>query len=178
MDYTLNIYNNGTYICTLGANHVNYDNFIWWKLSELIKAYENQEISKENLDKAFETIGFFYVIDEDDAEKYATDYIDFAKKVISLPDVPLFDFDCVEDNTPIKVIKHNNQYFSLYEGDEQEYPMSNVEFEDMDLLFKKVVTFKEFDQIANFMMNIQDEHPENDTDFILNNTYVLRLNNI
>ena len=177
MDYTLNIYNNGTYICTLGANHLYYDNFIWWKLSELIKAYENQEISKESLDKAFETIGFFYVIDEDDAQKYATDYIDFTKKVISLPDVPLFEFDDVEDNTPIKVVNRNGQYFALYDDDE-EYPMSHVEFNDMDLLFKKVVTFKEFEKIANFMMDIQDEHPENDTDFILNNTYVLRLFNI
>ena len=178
MDYTLNIYNNGTYICTLGANHLYYDNWLWWKLSELIKTYENQEISKESLSKAFETIGFFYVIDEEDASKYASDSIDFGKRTITLPDIPVYEFDEVEDNTPIKIIKRADKYFAKYEDFDEELPMNHVSFNRTDLFNKKVVTFDEFALIANFIITIQDEHPENDTDFILNNTLVLRLNNI
>ncbi len=178
MDYTLNIYNNGTYICTLGANQLNYDNWIWWKLSQLIKAYCNQEITKINFEKAYDSIGFFYVLKDDNAEEIAENSIDFGKKTITLPKLCIYSFDQVKNNTPIEVIKKGDKYFARYDDYDEDLPMENVEFESIDLFNKQEVSFEEFEHIANFIMSIQEECSENDTDFILNNDCVLRLNNI
>ena len=172
MDYVLNVYKNEEFLFAIGGNHMYYDNVIWWQLEELIKVVKSNVKAKEDLIKEInENAGYFrYVLNEVQVDEPS---IDIEKEVIDMPYVPLFQFNevCIADCC-IDLVKKEDGYYAEYDDNEQ-YKMEYVEF-DENLLRKDKVTFEEFLKISNFINSIQDL--DNDTDFILNNNLVLRLN--
>ena len=174
MDYILNVYKDGEFLFAVGGNYMDYDNVIWWQLEELVKVVRSNNSSKEKLlediqDKAFY---FKYVLNE--VEEHSPS-IDIKKEFIDMHWMPIYEFeDVCQDECCIDLVKIDDKYFAKY-CDDNLYPMPNVEF-DEKLLRKTRVSFDEFLKISNFMNSIQDL--ENDTDFILNNSKVLRLNSI
>ncbi len=170
MDYTLNIYKNNKFICTLGANHFYYDNVMWWKLDELIKECKEKDLTKSTISNICNKIGYLKVLDNE-LPLEESDYIDFGSKVIKMPTAPVFSFDEVEDNTPIKVIKKGNKCFSKYD-DEEEYEMADVKFDDVGLFKKQTVSFDEFKKLCEF---IDPLVISGETDYVLNKELVIRL---
>ena len=178
MDYILNVYEDDKFLFAIGGSHMNYDNVIWWQLEELISVVENyKDYSKDELIKEITARASYFKLIKCGENEYKDEpKIDIGKRIIEKPYVPIFNnFDEVCEETPInKIIKKEDGYYSEYDVGDQ-YKMSHVEF-DTSLLYSTIVTFEEFLKIAKFIISIQDL--ENDTDFILNNSLVLRLNSI
>ena len=172
MDYVLNVYQNEEFLFAIGGNNMNYDNYIWWQLEELIKVVRTNKGSKEELLKEIQknAVYFRFVFDEFQEDE---PIIDIDKETIDMPYVPLFQFDEVcKAECCIDLVKKEDGYYAEYEEGDL-FKMENVEF-DEELLRKTKVSFEEFLTISNFINSIQEL--ENDTDFILNNSLVLRLN--
>ena len=172
MDYILNVYKNGKFLFAIGGKHMAYDNVIWWQLEELVKVVKEYKGSNIELLKEIQSnaVYFAFVLDE---VYEGEPIIDVEKQIIDMPYVPLYEFEEVNGvDCPIKLVEKEDGYYGDYE-DGDLYKMEYVEF-DEELFRKGRVSFEEFLKVADFMNSIQDL--ENDTDFILNNKKVLRLN--
>ena len=174
MDYVLNVYKNEEFLFAIGGKHMNYDNVIWWQLEELLKVVKSNKGSKEELLKEIQSKATYFRFVFDKVYE-GEPSIDIEREVIDMPYMPLYEFEEVDGiDCIIKLVKKEDGYYAEYDDGEQ-FKMEYVEFEE-ELLRKERVSFEEFLKVSNFMNSIQDL--ENDTDFILNNKLVLRLNSI
>ena len=170
-NYTVKIIKNNQTIITLAANqNIDYDNYLWWQLSKLVKVLKNGFTSKEDLvSKIEKNVEHFQPSKESD---YSNLIIDLDNNEMDKPLVPLYRFEDVnQNNCCIDLLKEDNQYFAVYE-DGSKYQMQNVNF-DCVLLNKEKVTLDEFIKVADFIdsLVIEDE-----TDYVLNNQLVMRFN--
>ncbi len=171
MKTTIQIKKENKIVCTLDSRYViGYDNFQWSELALLIKvASEGFKNKNELIKNLNESESRFYETETSGCVCLALD-LDY--NTISIPSFPLYQFAEVnKNNCCIDLLKKGNRYYAVYE--DEELPMNNVNFEDADLLKKNKVTFKEFNKINNFMENLLRS---GETDFVLNNSCVIRLN--
>ena len=171
-DYTIRIKKDNRTICAIGANHLQYDNVIWWQLAKLVKIVSGGFATVEQLAKMIEDgTEYFH-----QAAEYADSdpVLDLDSETIDMPWFPVYKQEevCPEECCISLKIK-DGKYYSVYE-DGEEYLMNNVEFDDADLLKKRTVSLKEFKKVCDFVDRIimNDE-----TDFVLNKELIIRFNN-
>lgn len=174
MDFIINVYYGEKFICSLGANHTGgYDNVVWWKLEELIKTYEDKELTRELFEKTIDhlPVNLCLLPNEDQPEYYA-DVIDFKNKVVSMPTMPIYKEDIFNEvwEGRATLRNENGKYYIVYS--EEEWALENIEFENVGLLYKQILTFDEFNIVNEFYSKLM----ESDNEYLLNNNLIIKFN--
>lgn len=172
-DYILKVFNNDELVCCLCAyNTGGYDNVIWYKLDQLIKNMKGKDVNKANILMVAKEL-YFEEYDLSINNNVTVDVIDFYNKFISTPTNPIYsasEFNQVFKGS-CELVKKENKYYTTYE--EGEYcELSNVSFDNIELLKKPVLSFKEFDKVQEFYHSIMDE----DNEFVLDDNTIIRFN--
>ena len=175
MDYVLNVYFKDEFICSLGGKNMNYDNVIWYELSDLIDSYKDKNITREFMVETISKISdYFNVLDNENAIENEP-AIDFTNQTLDKPMFMIYEFDEVSSfECGFDLIKKDDAYFTKYD-EEFVLPIISITG-DEELLNKKKVSFDELMEIVNFVNDIYSEKTDYDKDFILNNNKVLVLN--
>ena len=170
--YTVQIKKQNTIITFNANSNINYDNILWWELSKLVKILKKEFTSNEDLIQEIENnSGYFKMGTADHTDLV----IDLDQNTMDKPMVPLYKFDEVNPaNCCIALRKEGNNYFAIYDEDEQ-YLMNKVSFAKLALLNKDQVTLDEFIEIADFINTLTEN---DESDYVLNDQLVLRFNNI
>lgn len=168
--YTVKIIKNKQTLLLLAANDtICDDNFLWWKLGELVDLCQKGELSIKTISQKTEV--FFEIKDNDQFECDVV--VDLDNQTITKPFFPIYSFDEVNPETCcISLVKKGDKFYSKYD-DGSEYEMKHVSFDCEDLLHKKIVSFSDFKKISEFVISITEG---NETDFVLNNHCVIRFN--
>lgn len=172
-DHTIQIKKDNKIICAFGSKYMaGYDNVQWCQLDKLVEIVKKGFTNKEELVKNVEagTEYFHYT------EKAFDDNVilDLDNNTITVPYFPIYSPEEVSpEMCCINLRKDGDDYYSIYE-DNEEYLMPKVEFSDVELLRKQVVSLSEFKKICNFVNSLINQY--NDTDFVLNNTWIIRFN--
>ena len=172
LDKTIQIKKDNHIICTLGSKNIlGYDNFIWCQLGLLVNIINRGFKNVEDLFKEIEEKTYFVKM-ENEGEAELT--LDLDNLTIDMPYFSIYKPSEVnKENCCIGLKKVDDEYYSIYEDDE-EYLMNKVTFNDINLLNKKKVTLDEFSKIEEFVDGLIEEY--NDTDFVLNNELIIRFN--
>lgn len=168
--YTVKIIKNKQTLLLLAANDtICDDNFLWWKLGELVDLCQNNKLSIKEI--AQKTKVFFEL--QNDNQTIFDVVVDLDSQTITKPFFPIYNFEEVNPETCcISLVKKGDTYYSKYD-DGSEYEMKNVDFDCEDLLHKKIVSLSDFKKISEFVISITEG---NETDFVLNNHCVIRFN--
>ena len=172
-DHTIVIKKDNKILCAFGSkNMAGYDNVHWWVLEKLVGIISNGFTSVEALIKNIEETTVYL---HPTTEPYGdSDVIDLDNNTLTMPYFPLYNPEEVsKENCCIDLRKEGDDYYSIYE-DGEGFLMPHVQFDDVELLRKSVVSIDEFKKVANFVNGLIDEY--NDTDFVLNNTFIIRFN--
>lgn len=170
-DYTIKIIKNGKAICAFGGHNMNYDNVLWWQLSELLKILKEGFNSKKELVEKVEQETDYFREDNDYDE--TTPEIDLDNQTISLPFFPIYKLNEVsKENCCIDLEKNNDEFYAVYDEDEK-YKLEKVLFRNLELLKKNRVSFEEFKLISSFVDELLSK---GETDYLLNNKFVVRFN--
>ena len=171
-DYTIKIKKENKIVCAFGSKNMNSDNVQWWQLDKLVNIATNGFIDQADLIKKVEEGTEYFHFAEEPFDDSAL--LDLDNGTITMPYFPLYKPEevCPEECC-ISLRKHGDDYYSVYE-DGEEYIMPKVEFDEVNLLTKKVVTLAEFKKVCAFVNGLIDEY--NDTDFVLNNEWIIRFN--
>lgn len=175
-DYTINVYYGEKFICTLGANHAGgYDNIIYWQLGELIKGYNNKDITAELFENTVEDLSDYFFVLSTDQPIVNSDIIDFKNKVLSKPTDVIYEIDEFNETWDgyCALVKENDKYYVDYYENEK-YELEKVEFDNINLLYKNILTFEEFNILNKFYTELMDKNVE----FLLNNSKIIKFNYI
>ena len=172
-DYTIKIKKDNKIICVFGSkNMAGYDNVQWWQLDKLasvvLSGFENKDDLVKKVEESSEYLCLSNEVFDDSA------VLDLDNNTITMPYFPVYKPEEVSPEVCcIKLRKDEDNYYAVYE-DGEEYLMPKVEFDNVELLKKQTVTLSEFKKVCDFVNGLIDEY--NDTDFVLNNTLIIRLN--
>jgi DNA modification methylase len=64
----------------------------------------------------------------------------------------------------------NGKYYIVYS--EEEWALENIEFENVGLLYKQILTFDEFNIVNEFYSKLM----ESDNEYLLNNNLIIKFN--
>lgn len=172
-DHTIVIKKDNKILCAFGSrNMACYDNVHWWVLKELVEIISNDFTSVkeliENVEIKTEYLHFTNEYYDD------SDVVDLDNNTLTMPYFPLYKPEEVSmDECCIDLRRDGDNYYAIYEGG-QEYLMPHVQFDDVELLRNKVLSIEKFKKVADFVLNLIEKY--NDTDFVLNNTLIIRFN--
>lgn len=172
--YIVNIIKNNKTISLKADSNIDYDNYLWACLNQLVKLLKEGFASSEELtNKLNEVSSYFSICKEDN---YSNLVIDLDNNLMDMPSIAIYEFDEVNPNECCISLKiDDNKVYAVYE-DGSTYLMQNVNFDDVNLLKKKQVSIDEFIKVSTFISSII-KTPD-DSDFVLNNQLVIRFNNI
>ena len=173
-DYIINIKKNGRIICSFGSkNMVGYDNVQWWQLDKLVSICNFGFNDVKSLINQVESETEYFHFVKEPISNDST--LDLDNETIEMPSFPIYKKEDANPNECCISLKEiNGQIYADY-GDEELYLMKHVSFDNVDLLMKRTVTLNEFKKVCNFVDALLSTE---DTDFVLNNNYVIRLNNV
>ena len=172
-DYNLTIKKNNQVMCTVGGHNVNYDNYLWWQLEKLINIVESGFDSKEDLISKIESNTEYFR--ESDEEYEDNPVLDLDNMTIDMPVFPVYKQEEVSpEECCINLKTIDGELYADY-GDDEVYLMDHVSFDDVSLLTKKNVSIEEFKKVCRFVSSIIEDDK---TDFVLNESLIIRFNNM
>ena len=172
LDKTIQIKKDNQIICVLGSKYtLGYDNFIWVELFKLVNIVKEGFNSVSELINRIESNTRFVNMEGASDAELA---LDLDSSTIDMPLFPIYKPGEVnKENCCIDLKIKDGKYYSVYEDDE-EYEMEYVTFDGEELLFTKNASIDNFLKVANFVIELINKY--NDTDYVLNNKYIIRFN--
>ena len=171
-DYTITVKRNNQKICSVGGCNMNYDNVIWWQLNKLVEIVQSGFETKDDLISKIEN-GTEYFHEDNDLPNNDAPILNLDSKTIEVPFIPVYRPEEVsKEECCIDLKIRDGEYYSVYDDDE-EYKMEKVEFDDVELLRKRTMSFDEFAKVSAFIDKLI---VSGETDFVLNNRLIIRFN--